>query len=296
MIKVSIIIVHYNTYDLTQKCVASIYQFTPSIFEIIIVNNSDIDKPIEELKNQFPEIQIVHPNENLGFAKGNNLGIQYANGEHILLLNSDTELTVNCIEPALKNLEENNKIGVVSIRLNYPNGNAQANCQSFPSITGEILEFTRLFKLLNRKWYAQKFQNSLLNLSESHFCDWVWGAFFLFRKNDLMKLKSQKLSDSYFMYGEDMEWCYQFKEIGLSCFYDSSLSIIHYVGQSEFGNDLKKNTVMIQNELTFIKKYKGSFYCFCLKILKGIKFRIQAFKTPELKIISQLYYKISAKK
>lgn len=291
MIKVSIIIVHYNTYDLTQKCVASIYQFTPSIFELIIVNNSDFDKPIEELKNQFPDIQIVHPKENIGFAKGNNFGIQHANGEHVLLLNSDTELTSNCIDPAIKNLEENNKIGVVSIRLNYPNGNAQANCQSFPTITGEILEFTRLFKLLNRKWYAQKFQNSLLNLSESHFCDWVWGTFFLFRKDDLMKLKSKKLSDSYFMYGEDMEWCYQFKEVGFSSFYDSSLSIIHHVGQSEFGNDFKKNKVMIQNELTFVKKYKGSFYCFCLRIVKSLKFRIQAIKSSELKTIATLYFK-----
>lgn len=296
MTNLSIIIVHYNTFELTQKCIASIYAYTRNSFEVIVVNNSDTDRPIEELKTEFPEITIIHPNENLGFAKGNNLGIQQAKGRYILLLNSDTELTSNSIDASLEILEKNDSIGVVSIRLNYPDGKPQANCQSFPSISGELLELTRLFKLFNRNWYAQKFNNSLLNLNESHYCDWVWGAFFLFRKNDLQKLKNKQLNDAYFMYGEDMEWCYQFKEIGLKCYYNASNSIIHYVGQSDFGTDSKKNQVMIQNELTFIKKYKGAFYCSCLKRYKAIKFRIQSFKSPELKTIANLYLKTSPEK
>lgn len=296
MTNISIIIVHYNTFDLTQKCIASIYAYTYCSFEVIVVNNSDLDRPIDNLKETFPDLIIVHPNKNLGFAKGNNLGIEHAKGKHILLLNSDTELTSSSIDSSLEILEKNASVGVVSIRLNYPDGRAQANCQSFPSISGELLELTRLFKLFNRNWYAKKFNNSLLNLSESHFCDWVWGAFFLFRKNDLQQLKNKQLNDAYFMYGEDMEWCYQFKEIGLKCYYDASNSIIHYVGQSEFGTDLKKNQVMIQNELTFIKKYKGAFYCFCLKLCKSAKFRIQSIKSPELKTIANLYLKTSPEK
>lgn len=287
---VSIIIVNYNTYNFTKKCIQSIYNNVKSSeFEVIVVSNSSNDYPIYKLREEFKEVRLIENSVNLGFAKANNIGISIAKGDYILLLNSDTELINDAVSIAKDVLIKNNDVGIVSSQLLYPNGQLQPTCQSFPSVIAEILETTRLFKFFNKELITKNYINSWLNLKTDNYCDWVWGTFFMFRKSDLLKLPHNKLSEMFFMYGEDMEWCYQFKLVNLRCYYSSLAKVYHYVGKSNFGDSLKKNSTIIKNEIIFIKKYKGYFYSLLIRLLKTAKYLIQSIKDKSCLELAKVY-------
>src|ERR1700722_7652798 len=95
---VSIIIINYNTFELTKNCIESVRFKTTIPYEIILVDNNSTERPADEFKNLFPDIKLVKSKVNCGFSKGNNLGIEVAQGDYILLLNSDTILLNNAID------------------------------------------------------------------------------------------------------------------------------------------------------------------------------------------------------
>lgn len=150
------IIINYNTFSLTCKCIESILKYTQQVsYEIILVDNGSTECDADKFLELFPQITLIKSAENVGFAKGNNLGLQYAKGKYILLLNSDIELTENSIEICLKKkIQENTKIGVVSLLLIYPDGKIQHNANKFHNLTYEIIEIFRLHKILGKKNYS----------------------------------------------------------------------------------------------------------------------------------------------
>ncbi len=286
----SVILVNYNTFDFTYKCIASIYQKTKACeFEIIVVSNGSVDRSIQELKIDYPLITIIENHQNVGFAKANNIGIKQAKGEYVVLLNSDTELLNDALSLGLECLKRDATIGVVSAQLRYPDGALQHCCQSFPSITAEILETTRLFKLMNPQKAAQKYFNARLDLNKNNYCDWVWGTFFMLRKSDIMRLPGKQLSERFFMYGEDTEWCYQLKLLGLKSYYCADAHVLHHLGKSDFGNFAHKNSVIVKNEVLFLKAYKGSLYALILRLCKSFKFLLQSAKDPYCFQFAKLY-------
>ena len=96
--RVSIIIINYNTKDITLNCLKSIYEHTIEIdFEIIVVDNASSDNSVEAIKVSYPLVKIIESNENLGFGRANNLGAKYAQGEYLFLLNSDRKYIIGVI-------------------------------------------------------------------------------------------------------------------------------------------------------------------------------------------------------
>src|SRR5687767_14203858 len=107
---VSIIIINYNTYFLTCNCIKSVFEYTKDIsFEVILVDNASKELEPIKFEEQFPDIKVIRLQENIGFAGGNNAGLQFASGKYILLVNSDTLLTENSIPITFNYLEENSK-------------------------------------------------------------------------------------------------------------------------------------------------------------------------------------------
>lgn len=256
MINTSVTIFNYNTYELTRACVASIVHYCPhQIPEIIVVSNSSSDRPISGLVSEFPMIQLIELESNIGFAAANNVGINIARHPYVLLLNSDTELQSNCIAQTAAILEQHPDIGAVTTALIFPNGEFQNNFQQFPSAKKEALEFFRLHRVFKSLYY--KWSLSPTDHSKNQYCDWIWGAYFHFRKADLTLLNGQRLSERFFMYGEDIEWGFQFQKIGKRCFFLSEEMVVHHMGASNFGDDFKKLKTIIDHEKMIIKTYKG---------------------------------------
>lgn len=252
--EVSIIIINYNTYNYTSKCIQSVLTHTQHLqFEIILVDNASTECDPELFKQQFPKISLIKSSRNLGFSGGNNLGIKIARGKYILLLNSDTELVDNSIKYVYDHFLSDQFLGAVTVRITYPNGVSQPAAKPFFSLERHFLESTRLCRV-----FKQRFQklNVQYNYQESFECDWIWGTFFYFPKKNL-ELMGGKLTETFFMYCEDIEWSWIFKKYGLKNYHLADRSIIHHVGIST--NIKRRNRLLTQSHLKFVKKYYGIF-------------------------------------
>lgn len=270
---VSIILVNFNTPDLTHHCIKSIFEFTKIPFEIIVIDNHSTTHDPHQFKIDFPQISLIVNEQNLGFAKANNIGIKLSKFQHILLLNSDTFLKNDAIDSAYSkyiSLEnEGIKLGAMSIRLIYPDGRFQHTARNFRTSTKEILDLLRpLLYLVGYQKRSRLMMNQYFNGDYSTFCDMVSGAFFLFNRNLLTLLPNQILDERYFMYGEDVLWSWQLKQLGFQNYFFHESEIIHI---NQGSRKTKKKSPL---KLTMIMKHELDFY----KLRFGAGFGFQIFK------------------
>lgn len=272
--QVSVIIVNYNTQHLTSCCIRSVIEKTKAVsYEIIVVDNGSTLFDPQIFIDEFPSVILIKSQVNKGFAGGNNLGIKHAKGEYILLLNSDTELMNDAIGLAVEKMKKDIRIGALSGQLRYPDGRVQPVIGRFPGIINECYELFRLTKFESRPHKAHRLQGDLWDYSLSAETDWIWGAFFLFPNKILQSFPEQKLQEDFFMYYEDVLWCYYIKnKLGLKIVYDSEPLILHHLSGSSIQTDLKKTfvTKSLPNQYVFIKKNYGFLYCKLYFLIKGI--------------------------
>lgn len=230
---VSVIILNYNTFDLTCKCIRSIQSKTIGCsFEIIVVDNASTERDAKEFFKLFPDILLIENHTNIGFAKGNNCGLDKAVGEYVLLLNSDTALKNNAIFICLQSIKKNPGVAVIGCRLVYADGRLQHNCQRFPALRYKLFELFRMQKILPAKFADKTLLGSFFDHRSVVFPDWIWGTFFMFKRDLLTLLPQGRLADDFFMYVEDMQWCMDFKKCGYKIAFEPTAQVIHHMGQS----------------------------------------------------------------
>jgi len=225
-------------------------------YEIVLVDNASLECDPKFFKLQFPEIRLIISKTNTGFAGGNNLGIKHATGEYILLLNSDTELINNAPKICLEYLKANKKTGLVTCQLIYPNGTIQYNCRRFRTIGWELLEVFPLYKLLPKEKQAALMLHRYFNHQSFANCDWVWGTFMMFPKNIVQQLPGQQLAEDFFMYCEDVLWCWQFKQLGYDIHFLPEAKVMHIHKGSTSKEKLQQvRLISIKNHAKFMKKF-----------------------------------------
>ena len=257
---VSIIIINYNTFKITVDCIHSIIKYTSGVdYEVILVDNASPHENPDEFLKIFPNIKLIKAEQNGGFAKGNNLGIKEAKGDIILLLNSDTFLSEDSISKAANYLASHKDIGVLAIKLVYPNGKIQHSARKFRYLGNEILDLLRpLLFLLPYKKRARIMLNQYYNCDFNIYCDWVSGAFFMFPQYVLKCFPGNKLDERYFMYGEDQLWCYQIQLCGYKVFYLAETELVHIEGYSTSQKPYKFYDTIVKRELDIMRFRKGT--------------------------------------
>lgn len=272
---VSVIIINYNTFALTRDCIASVMAQTKNVpYEIILVDNASTECDPDLFLTHFPTIRIIKSDRNLGFAGGNNLGIQAAKGEFILLLNSDTLLNEDAISIAAGIMSAQPNLGALGVRMEYPDGTLQYTARKFRSISWELLDLLRFIPLLiPYDIRAKKMLGKYFKADMDVYCDWLNGAFLMLRKDVLQKMPGGKLDERFFMYGEDHLWGWQIQQLGYKCFFTAQTSIVHInSGSTKPKKQLQLIPVMFRNELAImrIRKGKGLYYL-CFLLLYGAK-------------------------
>jgi hypothetical protein len=267
--QVSIIIINFNTYQFTCNCIQSIIDRSHGFsYEIILVDNASKECDPEIFKTKFQSVILIKSDINLGFAGGNNLGLKYAQGEYILLLNSDTELLNNAIAITYTKMKSED-IRLAGCRTYNYDGTLQYTCEPFPSVKMSLynlLGVNRIATIIDWKKIALKY-----NYDKDFYPDWIWGSFFLFKKNILSEFKDEKLPDNFFMYGEDMLWCFILRDKKVKIKYYVQPEIRHY-----FSGDKKIQDVInpsFENTVTFLKSnYSRASYSiiFTLDVLFSI--------------------------
>lgn len=245
----SIIIVSYNTKELTKQCINKTIQAlnnSPNIkSEVIVVDNGSTDGSGEMLKEiQNSKFKIILNNENLGFAKANNEGIVIADGKYILFLNSDVLVNDINFPELIDYLDKNNRIGVLTVKLQLLNGKIDlASHRGFPTIWRSFTYFLGLEKLLGKIPYLSKIFGGyhLLNrdFNTIHEIDSPSGAFYLSRKEILKKVGG--FDTRFFMYGEDLDLSFRIKKLGYQIIYYPFFTATHLKYQSGLKKGVGKN-------------------------------------------------------
>ncbi len=219
-LEVSIVIVNYNTRDLLEACLTSIYRSqTGATFEVIVVDNNSSDGSLPMVQSCFKSVRVIVNNKNIGFAVACNQGIRIARGKYILLLNSDTEIlsdTLFLLKRFLGTIRPELKIGIIGCKICNSDGTLQYSTGKFPSIWSTI---TDMFKPRHKRKY------DLNGYDESHEVDWVTGACMVIDRRLIHH--AGLMDERYFMYYEEVDYCLKAKSMGWKVFYLSSVSIIH---------------------------------------------------------------------
>jgi GT2 family glycosyltransferase len=228
---VTIIIVAWNVRHCVEQCLDSVFKKTNGInFEVIYVDNGSTDGTVEWVKSKYPETIIIQNHENLGFIKANNQAIRIARGRYVLLLNSDTVVLDNAIAKAIRFADANPRAAVVGCKVLNPDKSLQRTCFMHPSPLNLFLATTYLYKLFPKSRSFGRERMTWWNFEQSRQVDVVVGCFSLVRK---MAIDEVGLMDEqFFVYGDDMDWCYRFQQSGWYVMYTPDPQIIHYGGQT----------------------------------------------------------------
>lgn len=255
--ELSIIIINYNTFALTGNCIRSIREKLTGVeYEIILVDNASKECDPDLFLKELPFIRLIKSKENTGFTGGNNLGVAAAKGKYLLLLNSDTELINNAPRICLEHLKAHEDVGMVTCQLRYPDGRIQYNCRRFRTIGWELQEVFPLYKLLPKEKREALMLHHYFDHQRPVECDWVWGAFMLFPASVIPKLPQQKLSDDFFMYCEDVLWCWDFKQLGYKIMFLPEAQVMHvHKGSVSKDKWINIRTTSIKNHAQFMKKF-----------------------------------------
>jgi GT2 family glycosyltransferase len=255
--ELSIIIINYNTFELTCRCIASIEKTLQDVdYEIVLVDNASKERNPLDFKTKFPNINLVINKENTGFTGGNNLGIEHSKGQYLLLLNSDTELINNAPKITLDYLKSHPDTGMTTAQLTYPNGKIQHTTRRFRTISWELLEIFPIYKLLPKPKREHLMLHHYFDHQSPMDCDWVWGAYMMFNRDIIKNLPQKKLSDDFFMYCEDALWCWDFKQLGYKIHFMPNAKVMH-VHRGSVSKDkwIQIKTTSIKNHALFMKKY-----------------------------------------
>ena len=251
----SIIIVNWNSCDLLKNCLDSIRQTNPNgNYEIIVVDNASTDDSLRMIKNDFPEVVLIENKENLGFAKGCNIGIKASKGKIILFLNSDAEVReLNTLVRVENFFDDHEDVGILGLRLVFPDGGPQAS-------GGEFISVKKLMKhqiLFGDSPIFHKLRGKFNRGENTTFydIDFVSGACFFIRKKLFDEIGI--FDESFFMYGEDMDYCFRAKKKGWRIIILPSIKVIHLKSQSTRKNLESALYHGIKNNCFLVYKFYG---------------------------------------
>ncbi len=255
MIILSIIIVNWNTKDLLQQCLRSVYKNIPNMkFEVYVVDNNSSDSSPEMIKKVFPQVKLIENSRNDGFARANNKAIRKSRGRYVLLLNSDTIVLGDALIRMVEFADEHKEVGVLGCKLVNKNGTLQYSAARFPTLATVILGGNIVPRVMARLFRIKRFPGQTYLNEKDHNklqeVDWVVGACILVRSEAIKE--AGLLDENLFVYGEEIEWCIRLKKAGWSVFYFPDAQIIHYGGGSSKGQSQVKS---IMYRRTFAERY-----------------------------------------
>ncbi|MFN7035015.1 MAG: glycosyltransferase family 2 protein [Bellilinea sp.] len=249
---VSIIIVSYNVEYFLIRCIESLMVHKCEVpFEIIVVDNNSSDNTVSSLRLEFPEILVIQSTKNIGFAAANNLGITYAKGEYFFLLNPDTVVEDNATQELFKFLSENPSAGAAGSYLKNPDGSFQMSCYPFPTLFRELWRLFHLDKLLSIALYPQITWDRSLPQK----CDVIQGTSLMIKKTAWRSLGG--LDENFFIYSEEVDFCYRLKTAGFERYWVPTSQVIHYGGQSTSQVAKEMFLQLYRAKTQFFKKHRG---------------------------------------
>lgn len=255
-VDISIVIVNYNTRDVTSEAVASVLRHSGGLeVEVIVVDNDSQDGSVETLRAAFPQVTVVDTRHNGGYAWGNNVGLHCARGRYVLILNPDTLLREGTLETALAYMETHPEVGILGAEVVPEDGNRQLTVFRFPSlgklfwrlvVPNRIIRKSRLF---GDQRYASRGYDRIMDV------DAVAGCFMLLPRPVVDQVGP--MDDRFFMYSEETEWCWRVGRAGYKVRYNPDVKITHYGAVSTGQTSPWKSVEIARSHILFLRFTQG---------------------------------------
>jgi hypothetical protein len=254
----SVVILSWNDRQFLEACLQSLRDARSArTTEIIVVDNASTDGSPEMVAALFPEVKIIRNAENLGFPKGNNIGVKASQGKYVYLLNSDIKIFPGCLDALADYLDQNPRAGMVGPRILNRDLTHQSSCRRFPTLWNNFCEVTGLAKVFAG---SKRFSGEHMfyfkgdRLME---VDVLVGCFWTIRREAVNEFGL--LDEGFFMFAEDVDWCKRFWEAGWRVVFCPAAQAIHYRG----GSSTKKDAVWLaltqqRSILRYWKKHHGA--------------------------------------
>lgn len=229
---ISVIIVNYNVREYLANCLASLRASqVQGTVEIIVVDNNSFDGSIDMVQSEFPEVRIVNNTANLGFAKAVNRGFENCSGQYVLILNPDTIVQEDSLAVLTAYMDEHPEVAISGPKILNADGTLQLSCKrSFPApgiALPKILGFSKLFP---RSPWAGRYNLTYLDPDLIHKVDAISGSCMFIRRKTFEEIGL--FDEKFFMFGEDLDFCYRAIKAGGEVHYVPITQIVHYKGES----------------------------------------------------------------
>ncbi|HDI52105.1 MAG TPA: glycosyltransferase [Bacteroidetes bacterium] len=271
----SIILVSFNVKNFLEQALRSIQKATGQLScEVIVVDNASQDGSVELVRSKFPEVQLIANDTNRGFARANNQAFRIARGKFIALVNPDVLVQEDTFQTLLDFLRSHPEAGMVGCKILNPDGTLQLACRR--SIPTPWVAFTKLIGLsylFPKSKIFGRYNLTYLDADAITEVEAVSGSFMIVRRKVVEDVGY--LDDAFFLYGEDLDWCYRIRKKGWKIYYVPTTKIIHYKGASSQKGGFDSLLLFYQAMLLFVRKHFRGRYLFFTQwfLVAGIAIR-----------------------
>lgn len=255
--QLSIIILNYNVRYFLELCVFSVQKAIENInAEIIVIDNKSSDDSCAMMKTRFPNVKLIENKENLGFPKGNNIGVAQAKGKYICILNPDTVVAEDTFTKILAFAEKQNNLGIVGCKLIDGTGNFLP--ESKRGVPTPFVAFTKIFGLYHFSNYFGKYYAQHLTENQTGKVDILVGAFMILKRELYQEIGG--FDQNCFMYSDDIDLSYMVLQKGKSNFYFHETTVIHYKGESTIKDETYMKRFQEAMNFFYKKHFKVTFF------------------------------------
>ncbi len=275
-INVSVVIVSYNTCDLTRQCLERVEEYAAEIScEVFVVDNASTDGSAAMVASRFPWVKLIELPENRGFAGGNNPAMRKASGRYVLLLNSDAFLDSGVLSKTIKHMDRHPDIGILGCRLTNADGSMQPSARMLPSPLNKLLHITGLAARFPRSRFWGRVDFSWWDHSQPRSVGWVVGAYFLIRKKVMEDIGY--LDERYFLYFEEIDYCLSARRAGWDVVFYPHAAVVHLGGQSAAKSNATLSSkgrqmigIRLTSEFRYYRKCYGLVYVWIAALIESV--------------------------
>ena len=263
----AVLVVSYDSAALLPECLAGIRAQTGVACEVWVVDNASHDGSPELVRRDFPEAHLVANPENVGFARANNQVLLASPAEAFALVNPDAVLPPGALRACLDHLLAHPDVAVVGTRLVYADGRAQDSCHRFLSLGGLAAEVLALDRWLgpDANWSWRRVPGFRPDRAAE--VDWLQGAFLVVRGRAVREVGG--FDPDFFMYGEEMEWCYRLRRAGWKVAYLPEPPVVHLGGATVRPVAAAMFVENLKGHLRFFRKHRGALETLAARLLIG---------------------------
>ena len=257
----SVVIVNYNVKYFLKQCLASVYGSDRRLadgseleFDVWVVDNDSVDGSVEMVRRDFPQVHVIENHENVGFARANNQALAQSTGQCLLLLNPDTVVERDTFVQCANFMAEHEDCGGLTVKMVDGKGNfLRESKRGFPSPTASFYKISGLTRLFPHSKRFAAYYMGHLGEDDINEIEILPGAFLMLRREVYDKIGG--LDETYFMYGEDIDYSWSIKLAGWKNYYLPTTRIIHYKGESTRKGSMNYVYTFYNAMAIFVRKY-----------------------------------------